>query len=58
MHIAYQVRSRSSRSDILRINSQSVDNFILFKIFGRKNKISKLSISVGIRCKQGKGVLK
>ena len=36
---------------------QSIDNFILFNIFGTKNKISKLLISVGIRCKQGKGVL-
>ena len=36
---------------------QSVDNLILFNIFGRKNKISKLLISVGICCKQGKGVL-
>ena len=36
---------------------QLVDNFILFNIFGKKSKISKLLISVGIRCKQGKGVL-
>ena len=36
---------------------QSIDNFILFNIFGTKNKISKLLIPVGIRCKQGKGVL-
>ena len=36
---------------------QSVDNSILFNIFGGKNKISKLLISVGIHCKQGKGVL-
>ena len=38
------------------MKSHSVDNFILFNSFGRKNKISKLLISVGIRCKQGKGV--
>ena len=36
---------------------QSVDNFILFNIFGRKNKTSKQLISAGICCKQGKGVL-
>ena len=36
---------------------QSVDKFILFNIFGRKNKISKLLISVRVRCKQEKGVL-
>ena len=36
---------------------QSIDNFILFNIFGRKNKISKLLILVRIRCKQGKGLL-
>ena len=30
---------------------QSVDNFILFNIFGRRNKISNLLISVEIRCK-------
>ena len=37
--------------------TQPFDTFILFNIFDRKNKISKLSISVGIHCKQGKGVL-
>ena len=31
--------------------------FILVNIFGRKNKISKLLISVGILCKQGMCVL-
>ena len=36
---------------------QSVNNFIKANIFGRKNKILKLLISVGIRCEQGKGVL-
>ena len=36
---------------------QSVDNFILFNIFGRKNTISKLMISEELRCKQGKGML-
>ena len=36
---------------------QSVDNFMLFNIFGSKNKISKLLSSVGISCKQRKGVL-
>ena len=34
-----------------------VDNFILFNIFSGKNKISKLLISVEIRCKWGKVVL-
>ena len=32
---------------------QSVDNFILFQIFDRKNKISKLLISVGILANRG-----
>ena len=41
----------------IEMKLQSVDDFILFNIFGRKNKISKLMISVGIRCKQGDGVL-
>ena len=36
---------------------QSVDNFILYNIFGRMNKISKLLTSEGIRCKQVKGLL-
>ena len=36
---------------------QSVDKFILFNIFGREDKISKLLISAGICCKQAKGVL-
>ena len=40
-----------------KMKPQSVDSFILFNIFGRKNKILKLLISVGIRCKQGKGGL-
>ena len=31
---------------------QSVDNFILFNIFGRRNKISKLLISVEFPCKR------
>ena len=52
---------KKSSLDILRMNKikpQSVDNFILFNIFGRRNKISKLLISVGIRCKHGKGEFK
>ena len=36
---------------------QSADNFILFNIFGIKNKISKLLISGGTCCKQEKRVL-
>ena len=46
-----------AENEYIEMKTQSVDNFILFNIFGRENKISKLSISVGIRCKQGKGVL-
>ena len=36
---------------------QSVDNIILFNIFGRKKNNSKLLMSVVIHCKQKKGVL-
>ena len=36
---------------------KSVDNFILFNIFGRKIKKSKLLILVGISCKQGNSML-
>ena len=36
---------------------QTVDNFILFNIFVRMDFGRKDLISVGIRCKQGKGVL-
>ena len=54
----YQVQSRSSRPDILRMNKlKSADNFILFNIFDKKNKISKLLISVRICCK-GEGCVK
>ena len=34
-----------------------IDHFILFNIFVRKNKISKVLISVGIHCRQGKSVI-
>ena len=38
------------------IKSQSDDNLILLKVFGRENRISKLLITVKNRCKEEKGV--
>ena len=39
------------------MNFKSVDNFILLNILVERIKFSKLLISVGIRCKQEKGVV-
>ena len=52
----YKVRSKGSQPNILRVNelilkSQSVYKLILLKVFGRANRISRLLITVGNRCK-------
>ena len=55
MYYGYTRNDKQFSADWIEMKPLLVDIFILFNIFGRKNKISKLL--VGIRCKQGKGVL-